>query len=70
MGPYTDLMIILKDSSFDNMKSSIFYAFDLKTPIHAPKISVLGAFDPLNGERCHRHPQKALPWADYTSYDL
>ena len=51
-------------SSFDNMKVSIFYVFGMKTPIHGPKIGVLGAFDPLNGQRCHRHPQKALPWAE------
>ena len=36
----------------------------MKTPIHAPKIGVFGEFGPLNGERCHRHPQKALPWVE------
>jgi len=34
-------------STFDNMKVLIFYAFGLKTPIHAPKIGVLGRFDSL-----------------------
>jgi len=29
-------------STFDNMKVLIFCAFGLKTPIHAPKIGVLG----------------------------
>ena len=43
---------------------SIFYAFGLKTPIHGPKIGFFWAFDPVNGERCHRHPKKALPWAE------
>ena len=48
-------------SNFDNMKISIFYEFGLKTPIHGPKMGVLKAFDPLNGEKCYRHPQKAHP---------
>ena len=33
-------------SSFDTMKLSIFCPFGLKTPIHAPKIGVLGVFHP------------------------
>ena len=45
-------------SSFDNMKLSIFRPFGLKTPIHAPKIGVLGVFHPQNGEQCRRNPQK------------
>jgi len=36
-------------SSFYNMNISIFDAFRWKMPIHAPKIGVLGQFDPLNG---------------------
>jgi len=31
------------------MKVLIFYAFGLKTPIHAPKIGVLGDLTPLVG---------------------
>ena len=34
----------------------------LKTPIHAPKIYVLGGFWPLNVTFHHLDPQKALPW--------
>ena len=45
--------------SFDNMKLSIFCPFGLKTPIHAPKIGVLGIFHPQNGQQCRRNPQKA-----------
>jgi len=37
-------------STFDNMKVLIFCAFGLKTPIHAPKIGVLGRFDSLSRE--------------------
>ena len=36
-------------SSFYNMNISIFGAFGWKIHIHAPKIWVLGQFDPLNG---------------------
>ena len=36
-------------SSFHNMKVLIFCAFGLKTPIHAPKIRVLGDLTPLLG---------------------
>jgi len=36
-------------STFDNMKVLIFCVFDLKTPIHAPKIGVLGDLTPLVG---------------------
>ena len=34
---------------FCNMNISIFGTFGWKIPIHAPKIGVLGQFDPLNG---------------------
>ena len=51
-------------SSFDNMKLSIFCRFGLKTPIHAPKIGVFGAFYPQNGKQCQRNPQKAHPCAN------
>ena len=33
-------------------------------PIHAPKIGVLGAFYPQNGEQYERDSQKAYPWAE------
>jgi len=41
------------------MNLSIFCPFDLKTPIHAPKIGVLGVFHPQNGKQCQRNPQEA-----------
>ena len=40
------------------MKLSIFCPFGLKTPIHAPKIRVLGVFHPQNGEQCQRNTPK------------
>jgi len=36
-------------SSFYNMSVSIVGVFGWKTPIHTPKIGVLGQFDPQNG---------------------
>ena len=52
-------------SSFDNMHVFRFHEFGLKTPIHAPKMGVLGGgFDPLNGGLSHRDPQKALMVAE------
>jgi len=36
-------------SIFDNMKVLIFCAFGMKTPIHAPKIGVLGDLTSLVG---------------------
>ena len=43
--------VLNRCSTFDNMKVLIFCAFGLKTPIHAPKIGVLGDLAPL-----HTHP--------------
>jgi len=43
------------------MKVCIFHTFGLKTPIYAPKIGVLEEFDPVNGERYQRIPEKAHP---------
>jgi len=40
------------------MKLSISCPFDLKTPIRAPKIGVLGVFHHQNGEQYQRNPQK------------
>jgi len=48
-------------SSFDNMHVFRFHEFGLKTPIHAPKIGVLGGFDDLNGEPYQRNMKKAHP---------
>jgi len=48
-------------SSFYNTNISIFDAFGWKMPIHAPKIGVLGQFDPLNGVQYQRKPKKAHP---------
>jgi len=41
-------------------------------PIHAPKIEVLGWFDPLNGEQYQCNPQKAHPCVETrrTTYRL
>ena len=40
------------------MKLSIFCPFDSKTPIHAPKIGVLGVFHPQNGDQYQtKHPK-------------
>jgi len=36
-------------SCFYNMNISIYGTFGWKMPIYAPKIGVLGQFDPLNG---------------------
>jgi len=44
------------------MKLSIFCPFGLKTPIHAPKIEVLGVFHPENGKQYQQNPQKAHLW--------
>jgi len=38
-------------SIFDNMKVLIFCVFGLKTPVHVPKIGVLGGFDFLSREQ-------------------
>jgi len=48
-------------SSFDDVKVWIFRVFGLKMLIHDPKITVLGVFDPLNGEAYQQNPQKAHP---------
>jgi len=50
-------------SSFGNMQVFLLYHFGLKMPIHAPKMRVLGKFDPLNGEPYQQNPKKAHPWA-------
>ena len=39
-------------SSFENMTVFRFREFGLKTPIHAPKLTVLVVLDPLNGKQC------------------
>jgi len=44
-------------SSFENMHVFRFCEFGLKTPIHAPKIGVLGELNPLNGEPYQRNPK-------------
>jgi len=46
-------------SIFDNRHVFRFHEFGLKTPIHAPKIGVLGIF-PLNGEQCQRNPKRHI----------
>jgi len=48
-------------SSFYNINISIFDAFGWKMLIHAPKIEVLGQFDPLNGLQYQLMPKKAHP---------
>jgi len=44
-------------SSFDNMHAFRLQQFGWKTPIHAPKIGVLGGFDPLNGGHISETPK-------------
>ena len=46
--------------SFDNMKLSIFCPFGLKTPIHAPKIGVLGYFTPKMGSNVNETPKRHI----------
>ena len=43
------------------MQVFVFRTFGLKMPIQAPKIGVLGEFDPLNGKPYQPNPQKAHP---------
>jgi len=47
-------------SSFDNMKVSIFGAFGLKPPVHAPKLEFFWTIWPLNGMQYQRNPEKGL----------
>ena len=47
-------------SSFDTMKLSIFCPFGLKTPIHVPKIGVLGVFHPQTGEQYQRNAKRHI----------
>ena len=47
-------------SSFENMDVFRFREFGLKTPIHAPKLGVLGDFDPLNGEQCENSQKRHI----------
>ena len=49
-----------RGSSFANMHVFRFREFGLKTPIHAPKIRVLGGFYTLNGERYQRNPERHI----------
>ena len=50
-------------SSCYNMNISIFDAFGWKMPIHAPKIGVLGQFDPQNVVQYQRKPKRhTLAW--------
>ena len=37
-----------------------FREFGLKTPIHAPKLGVLGVLGPLNGEQCEKIPKRHI----------
>jgi len=48
-------------SSFYNMNISIFAPFGWKMPIHAPKIGVLGQFDPINGLQYQPKPKNTHP---------
>jgi len=52
-----------RNSSFGNMKVSIFGTNGWKTPIHALRIVVLGLFGPLNGvlQPTWTKPQKVYP---------
>jgi len=44
-----------------DMHISIFDEFGWKMPYHAPKLGVLGQFDPLNGLQYQRMRKKAHP---------
>ena len=46
---------------FYNMNVSIFGVFGWITPIHTPKIGVLGQFDPLNGLQSVSYTHLTLP---------
>jgi len=50
---------------FSSYEDLIFFSFRLKSPIHAPKISVFGGFYPQNLGTDRSDPQKALPWAEW-----
>ena len=49
--------------SFDNMKLSIFCPFGLKTPIHAPKIGVFGAFHPKMRSNVNETNKRHICWS-------
>jgi len=53
--------LVAIDAVFRKYESLNFYMFDLKRPIHAPKIGVLWEFYPFNGEQYQRNPQKTHP---------
>jgi len=46
-------------NSFDNMHVFRFREFDLKTPIHAPKIGFGGIY-PLNEEQYQQNPKRHI----------
>jgi len=50
------------------MNISIFGMFGWKMPIHAPKIGVLGHFDPLNGLQYQPKP-KSTPLHESVSFE-
>jgi len=50
------------------MNISIFGIFGWKMPIHAPKIRVLGQFDPLNGLQ-YQQKQKGTPLHEFASFE-
>ena len=52
-------------STFQVIRIWFFFSFRLRSPIHAPKISVFGGFYPQNLGTDHSDPQKALPWAEW-----
>ena len=56
-------------STFDNMKVLIFCAFCLKTPIHAPKIGVLGGISPLKWGAMSTKPPKGTSLRESASFE-
>ena len=57
-------------SSFDNMKLSIFCPSGLKTPIHAPKIGVLGYFTPKMGSTINETPKRQPSEWEWDSFPI
>ena len=54
--------------SFDNTEVLLFRMVSLKTPIHAPKIGVLGGQNPINGCDINTTPKRhIIAWKDRIS---
>ena len=56
-------------SSFDNTHVFRFREFGSKTPIHTPKLRVLGVSDPINGEQYEKNRQKGTSLRESASFE-